>query len=104
MPHARKSHETRAETTTDLQHANTLDKWNDPSPLTGTSAKPAITIEAVNRVLEVGRMLRSVLTEEELSALSAELNAQNREKNTAHAKAKRRSRKAPDEINPSAKK
>jgi hypothetical protein len=34
-----------------------------------SSIKPIVTIEDVNRVLEVGRLLLSVLTEEEIEAL-----------------------------------
>lgn len=39
------------------------------------STKPQVTIEEVNRVLEVGRLLFSVLTEEEKSELIRLLNS-----------------------------
>lgn len=39
-------------------------------------ATPKVTVEEVNRLLEVGRLLRSVLTEEELSELAALLNGE----------------------------
>jgi len=41
------------------------------------STTSELTIEDVNRVLEVGRLLLSVLTEEEISELQELLNRQN---------------------------
>jgi hypothetical protein len=38
------------------------------------SSKPVVTVEAVNRVLEVGRLLFSVLSEEEIEELHRILN------------------------------
>lgn len=45
--------------------------------------QPAVTMEALNRLLEVGRMLRSVLTPEELDALEATLQAGKRRPTTS---------------------
>ena len=39
------------------------------------TSRPAVTVREVNRVLEVGRLLLSVLTQEELEELESQLGA-----------------------------
>ena len=48
-------------------------------PTNKLSTKPDVTIEEVNRVLEVGRMLLSTLTEEEVKELQEILSRQKAE-------------------------
>ena len=50
-----------------------------------TSLTQAVTIEEVNRVLEVGRLLFSVLTEEEITELQEILNGSSVEKGIGNA-------------------
>ena len=45
----------------------------------------AVTVEDVNRVLEVGRMLLSVLTEEEIEELQEILSRQKADQNIGNA-------------------
>jgi hypothetical protein len=49
------------------------------------STIPEVTIEEVNRVLEVGRMLLSVLTEEEIEELQEILSRQEADQNIGNA-------------------
>ena len=46
---------------------------------------PAVTVEDVNRVLEIGRMLLSVLTEEEIEELQEILSKQKADQNIGNA-------------------
>ena len=46
---------------------------------------PAVTVEDVNRVLEVGRMLLSVLAEEEIEELQEILSRQKADQNIGNA-------------------
>ncbi len=46
---------------------------------TNTQQKSQVTVEEVNRVLEVGRLLFSVLTEEEIAELQRILNGHSEE-------------------------
>ena len=46
---------------------------------------PKVTVEEVNRVLEVGRLLFSVLTEEEIAELQEILNKPSDEKEIGNA-------------------
>ncbi len=50
-----------------------------------SSTLPQVTFEDVNRVLEVGRMLLSVLTEEEIEELQEILSRQKADQNIGNA-------------------
>jgi electron transfer flavoprotein alpha subunit len=52
---------------------------DDPNKNDSKSNQPKGTVEDVQRVLEVGRLLKSVLTEEELEELAKTINASKNE-------------------------